>query len=330
MGNQCSTDREVMAQEDIFDFRYQNEDQKKENDDLFAPVAKEGDQNHEGDGEDTDLPSFKDHLNSVADDPYSDKYAHKGDSVFVLHNGIEKTTTDLRMNNGIPEEDETVFEDDFPAYRQAGDNFGEEEDLPQFRVANYREAGQSQSEPAQLIGEVSTMNPLSQKGQEVIQRVNPFQKAFDPANQSNEIHGPNLYSDDSTFQGQYLNGQRQGHGMEITKNGDLYEGQWNKDRKEGFGRFIMSNGDFYEGANINGTFQGQGTFINYKNKVVSQGNFQDNLLDGLGSEEYPYGGHYEGEFRNGMKHGQGTFSFLDGSTYVGQFENDLKHGKGKI
>jgi hypothetical protein len=33
----------------------------------------------------------------VAVDPYDDKYAGKGESIFVLNRGIETTNTDLRQ-----------------------------------------------------------------------------------------------------------------------------------------------------------------------------------------------------------------------------------------
>lgn len=80
MGNSCSTDREVLEKQDVFDFRYKEDGV---NDNIFQPAAREDD-------EETTLPSYKDHLNSVQVDPYEDRYADKGGSIFVLTRGFER------------------------------------------------------------------------------------------------------------------------------------------------------------------------------------------------------------------------------------------------
>lgn len=337
MGNQCSTDRDVIEKEDVFDFRYRGDDGKQ---DPFAAVQNEDDE--------TDLPSYKDHLNSVAVDPYDDKYAGKGESIFVLNRGIETTNTDLRQPvQNIPEpvvEEPTVFEDPepepkpVPAPVQAEPEPVQEEPEPvpepepvqeepvQKQVTNIKK---DSHEPEPPVEKVTEMNELSKKCKKVDGLVNPFQRESDPDNDFNETHGPYRYPDESTYKGQYLHGKRQGFGTEVSIYGDKYEGQWDRDAKEGFGRMILFNGDFYEGYTKDGVYDGQGMFIDYETNVVSEGTFKNGLLNGKGTEEYPDGNKYKGEFVDGVKNGEGVFKFKDGSSYSGTFENDMKHGKGK-
>lgn len=183
--------------------------------------------------------------------------------------------------------------------------------------------------PESPVEKVEKMNDLSKKSKEVDSLVNPFQRAADPDNDFNETHGVYRYPDKSTYNGQYLNGKRQGFGTEVSIYGDKYEGQWDRDQKEGFGRFVLFNGDFYEGYIKNNEYTGQGMFIDYESKVVSEGEFKEGLLNGKGTEEYPDGNIYKGMFTDGSKNGQGTFEFKDGSKYTGEFKMDMKHGKGK-
>ena len=49
------------------------------------------------------------------------------------------------------------------------------------------------------------------------------------------------------YEGQYLNGLREGYGRIILKDGSYYEGEWKNNFQEGKGKIVYSNGNYYEG-----------------------------------------------------------------------------------
>ena len=46
------------------------------------------------------------------------------------------------------------------------------------------------------------------------------------------------YHNGDKYEGQFINGKRQGKGKYIYKNGDIYEGDFNQGLKEGKGKYI--------------------------------------------------------------------------------------------
>ena len=49
------------------------------------------------------------------------------------------------------------------------------------------------------------------------------------------------------YEGDYINGKREGKGIYIYNSGDKYEGEYKNDLKDGYGIYTYSNGDVYEG-----------------------------------------------------------------------------------
>lgn len=78
MGNSCAIDREEFSKQDIYDFRFKGE--KKP----MLSGAEQLKKSEKQPVEDTALPEYKEHLKNVEKDPYEDKYAQKGDSIFVI------------------------------------------------------------------------------------------------------------------------------------------------------------------------------------------------------------------------------------------------------
>ena len=132
------------------------------------------------------------------------------------------------------------------------------------------------------------------------------------------------------YEGDFINGKREGFGKYIDKNGDVYEGQWLNGKKHGEGKIFYKNGDLlYEGDFVKGKKEGKGKYI-YKNFNYYIGQWLNDLPDGTGTIYYKNGDIlYEGEFVKGKYEGLGKFIHKNGNYYIGDFVNDKRHGKGK-
>lgn len=83
MGNQCScmNENRPIEKADIFDFRFKGEENGE-----YNKMT-----NYRDEEEETNLPAYNGHLVSLQRDPYEDKYAFKGDSMFVLNKKTPNT-----------------------------------------------------------------------------------------------------------------------------------------------------------------------------------------------------------------------------------------------
>jgi len=61
-----------------------------------------------------------------------------------------------------------------------------------------------------------------------------------------------------------------------------------------------------------------------------RGEWDNNLPNGTGLQEFPDGGRYSGSFVNGKACGWGVFEYACGSKYVGTWSEDLADGKGTL
>ena len=52
-----------------------------------------------------------------------------------------------------------------------------------------------------------------------------------------------MSEDQSIYEGQFLNDERNGYGRLIWADGDYYEGLWKDDMKHGFGKYVFSDGE---------------------------------------------------------------------------------------
>src|SRR5690606_27847137 len=64
------------------------------------------------------------------------------------------------------------------------------------------------------------------------------------------------YSTGDIYEGDWVNGLREGSGRELMANGDMYIGQFKDNRRNGKG--VFSNGDTYDGEWEDGYLMGQG------------------------------------------------------------------------
>ena len=128
------------------------------------------------------------------------------------------------------------------------------------------------------------------------------------------------------YQGEYLNGKREGKGIYTYNNGDKYEGEYKNDLKDGNGCYKYKNGDIYTGEYKNGLFDGKGKY-EYADGDTYEGQYKQDLREGQGIYIYNNGNRYEGQWVKGLKHGKGEFFYVDGSKYSGDYVNGKKKWK---
>lgn len=156
----------------------------------------------------------------------------------------------------------------------------------------------------------------------------------------------------STYVGNFVQGERSGLGILHFDNGCQYEGSFLNDSPngkgslhfpegrtisgtfqnghlEGEGKEVWDSGALYEGPFVKSKKQGKGKLIvpKYSNY---EGEFYKDKFHGLGKLSMENQTSYEGEWKNGMMHGTGTFVWPSGKVYKGEYVNDLKHGNGRM
>ena len=150
----------------------------------------------------------------------------------------------------------------------------------------------------------------------------------------------NSISDKLVFEGEYLNGQRNGYGKEITvshnsiveiinsfkgNNNNLYEGEYLKGKRNGKGKEYMFEKLVFEGEYLDGKRNGKGK--EYQDDIlIFEGTYLKGKKNGEGKEYYEDGSlKYEGKFLNGFKWEGKGFNMLTGDVLY-----ELKDGKGFI
>lgn len=127
---------------------------------------------------------------------------------------------------------------------------------------------------------------------------------------NDQFHGEGTiyyYESGDLFQGNFMNGLKNGHGNIHYYNGDKYVGNFFKDEIHGVGKYISGNGYIYEGNFIFGNLFGSGKMYNMNLDLV-----------------------YNGEFHNSLPHGFGI-SYLDNKLkYIGNWKQNLYHGYGVL
>ena len=112
------------------------------------------------------------------------------------------------------------------------------------------------------------------------------------------------FVDNSIYEGDIVNGKKEGKGIIKYKNGTTYEGDFINDKYNGFGKLTFKNGCIYEG------------------------NFQNNYINGKGKYIYTDGKEYEGDFKMGLKHGFGKLTWNNNKYFEGYWINNKQHGEG--
>ena len=180
-----------------------------------------------------------------------------------------------------------------------------------------------------------------------------------------EIYVYNSYNDKLLFEGEYLNGKKNGKGKEYNEDGKLiFKGEYlNGTKYKGIEyEYNEDNGKLiFEYEYLNGEKNGYfKEYDKYEGHLLFSGNYLNDKKNGEGIEyrygpnksntikifsgiylngerkkgkEYNYEGNlvYEGEYLNGKRNGKGRIYYgnnLPTLKYEGEFFNGKKHGKG--
>ena len=144
---------------------------------------------------------------------------------------------------------------------------------------------------------------------------------------NNQINNKEIkYDNGDRYNGQVVNGLKEGRGILYYNNGDRYEGEWRNDKKDGKGTYFYSLGERYEGDFRNGKKEGKGiAYFNNGNRY--DGNWRNNKFEGKGVYYFHSGNRYEGDWKNGKREGKGVYYFNNGDRKMGDFANDKEIGK---
>lgn len=153
-------------------------------------------------------------------------------------------------------------------------------------------------------------------------------------NESTELNGYHSvdYSDGASYEGNFVNGKRQGQGKLRYANGAYYEGGFYNDKWDGYGELTYANGNVYRGNFSNGLREDDNGVLVFADGTIHTGTFSNDKMTGYAEREYS-NGVYKGNFVNGVRNGQGTFNWIgdqwDGDYYDGEWKNDQRTGYGE-
>ncbi|MBW9173345.1 dynamin family protein [Clostridium estertheticum] len=128
------------------------------------------------------------------------------------------------------------------------------------------------------------------------------------------------YCTGNNYIGEYNQG-KSGKGIYNILNIGEYEGIWINDRtcKNAVYRFL--NGNIFYGDIFDNKMYEFGKLV-YNNGTQYQGEFKENMYNGVGKLYFLSKDIYEGEFCNNKMHGQGNYTYNNGEKCIGLFEND--------
>jgi hypothetical protein len=125
------------------------------------------------------------------------------------------------------------------------------------------------------------------------------------------------------YEGEWLDGKRDGFGKLKWNDGSIYIGQFINDKAKGFGKLTHADGDVYLGSWEEDRAHGVGKYINNRGASY-EGFWGYDKQNGYGNEIWPKGSNFEGEYVDGAKHGIGILNLEDNAYYKGQFrDNDI-------
>lgn len=142
-------------------------------------------------------------------------------------------------------------------------------------------------------------------------------------NAFNRFHGQGKFTSTQgvVYEGNWVDGRREGHGVETKPDGERYEGAWANNRENGKGKKTWPNGDTYDGEWLAGKMQGTGTFVKASGERYT-GSFVNDERSGKGVLTLPGGDVYEGTFKAGKRNGEFRVKLRDGSVAVGVWSDD--------
>ena len=142
-------------------------------------------------------------------------------------------------------------------------------------------------------------------------------------NAFNRFHGHGKFTSSQgvVYEGNWVDGRRDGEGVETKPDGETYSGHWSNNREDGKGKKTWPNGDSYDGNWVIGKMQGTGTFVR-ANGERFQGSFVKDERNGKGVLTTPVGDVYEGTWKAGKRNGEFKIKLKNGTVVVGQWVED--------
>ena len=127
------------------------------------------------------------------------------------------------------------------------------------------------------------------------------------------------------YEGNFIDGKRDGNGKEVWPNGTIYSGQFKNDLKHGNGIFTWSNGDKFVGEFVV-DWRYKGLFVWGESGDSFDGTFKKNKLE-FGLYKWAKGNSFNGSWKDNKKV-KGIFTWANGNTYNGEWKDSLQHGYG--
>lgn len=135
------------------------------------------------------------------------------------------------------------------------------------------------------------------------------------------------YTDGSYYEGNFVNGKKQGKGTFVTAIGTKYVGDFVENQITGQEAVTYTNGDYYEGAMVRGVRDGNGQYT-FASGEYYNGKWSAGKRHGYGVNYYANGNVYEGSYANGLRQdSEGKLTYSNGVVYQGEFNNDKMTGQ---
>ena len=115
-------------------------------------------------------------------------------------------------------------------------------------------------------------------------------------------------TDNLIYEGEYLNGKRNGKGKEYDENKLIFEGEYLNGKRNGKGKEYYNDGELkFEGEYLNGERNGKGKEYDYNGELIFEGDYLNGeRWNGKGKEYYNNGElAFEGQYLNGERHSKG-------------------------
>ena len=137
--------------------------------------------------------------------------------------------------------------------------------------------------------------------------------------------------DGSVYEGECKNGRPNGKGsMTSYDNKTIYDGDWVNGKREGIGKLIISDEYNYTGPFENDIFSGTGGVLCDIKGNIYEGDFEKGKFEGYGHYKMSNGDTYIGEFKEGKFHGKGQYNDKEGNLFDGEFKQGKKDGNGVL
>ncbi|MEM9107020.1 MAG: peptidoglycan-binding protein [Pseudomonadota bacterium] len=130
--------------------------------------------------------------------------------------------------------------------------------------------------------------------------------------------GVSLWHDGERYEGNWQDNLRHGGGVSRWPDGNRYFGEWRRNFRHGFGIQVWRDGDRYIGNWQDGQRTGEGTYV-WENGDRYEGSFVDNRREGRGKHTTDTGIRYEGQFVEDRPHGSVKLTESDGTVYTGNW-----------